>query len=61
MSYHLAELESAVDALYDYLETTMHEEKEVEREALMHLVHEVNQAYFNWAYSIDGARVEVVE
>jgi hypothetical protein len=61
MSYHLAELESAVDALYDYLETKAHEERDVERDVVMHLVHNLNQAYFSWAYSIDGARVEVVE
>lgn len=61
MNSELAVLQSAVAELYKTLEGWEELGAEApDREKVMHLVHNVSNAYLNWAFSLDNASIRVV-
>ena len=54
-----AELEGAVRALFIYLED-LESEGEMNRDEVRKLVHEVNRAYLNWAFTVDNSSLTVL-
>lgn len=61
MNPDLANLQLAVAKLHAYLEDSEAlDAAPLERERVMHLVHNVSNAYLNWAFSLDNASIRVV-
>lgn len=54
-----AEFESAVRALFIYLED-LESKDELDRDEVRALVHRLNETYLNWAFELDNARVSLL-
>lgn len=55
-----AELESAVRALYIYIEDAASKD-DLQREEVMNLVHRINECYLNWALELDNAKLTLLK
>lgn len=54
-----AELESAVRALFIYIED-LESKDQLDRDEVRKLVHRLNECYLNWAFELDNAQVRLV-
>lgn len=55
-----AELESAVRALFIYIED-LDSKDQMSRDEVRHLVGKVSEAYLNWAFEIDNSRITLLK
>ena len=55
-----AELESAVRALYIYIEDTESKD-DLKRDEVMNLIHRINETYLNWALELDNAKLTLLK
>lgn len=61
MNRNLANLGMAVERLYDYLEHLDTDPDGPDRNTIMHMVHEVNNCYVEWAMEVDMYKATVVD
>jgi hypothetical protein len=59
-SVEAAELESAVRALFIYMED-LDDKDQMSRDEVRQLVCKISEAYLNWAFELDNARISLVK
>lgn len=58
--YEAAALESAVRALFIYMED-LDSKDDMHRGEVRDLVHKLNEAYLNWSFELDNAELRVLK
>jgi hypothetical protein len=59
ITYEAAEFEGAVRRLFIYLED-LESKDQMDRDEVRQLVHELNAAYLDWAFTVDNSKLSVV-